>query len=277
MRKLISVWHRLHRCSNFGQMSWSSVESCRAFHKLSIEYKIIKIGVRSKELWPKYEVLWKLISGSTGSSGDHRLHRCSNFGQMRWSSTKSCREFHKLSIEYKIVENGVRSKELYMAKIWSTVKLIPLARTHRSRSPGWIVFHGGRFEEGRGRPGQTRQKRCCKCNQLPPGSSWRAAPVCFGWGLRALLRAAGSDLNLYRRLWPELVPRRYWFRGVGLYRIFDSWACAQPSRRLSKSCHYQLTSKHGGANATEKFETYKNIWLHCQKHLVAYEVVYYSN
>ena len=107
------LYHRLHRCSNFSQMSWSSAESCRAFHKLSIEYKIIKIGVRSKELWPKYEVLRKLISGSTGLSDDHRLHRCSNFGQMRWSSAEFYREFHKLSIEYKIIEIGVRSKELW--------------------------------------------------------------------------------------------------------------------------------------------------------------------
>ena len=103
------LYHRLHRCSNFVQMRWSSAESCREFHKLSIEYKIIKIGVRSKELWPKYEVLWKLISGSTGSTDDHRLHRCSNFGQMGWSSAKPYREFHKLSIEYKIIEIGVKS------------------------------------------------------------------------------------------------------------------------------------------------------------------------
>ena len=106
------LYHRLHRCSNFGQMSWSSAESCREFHKLFIEYKIIEIGVRSKELWPKYEALWKPISRSTGTTDDHRLRLCSNFGQMRWSSVESCREFHMLSIEYKIIEIGVRSKEL---------------------------------------------------------------------------------------------------------------------------------------------------------------------
>ena len=100
------LYHWLHQCSNFDQMSWSSEEYCRAFHKISIEYNIIEIGVRSKELWPKYEVLWKLISGSTGSSSDHRLHRCSNFGQMSWSSAKSCRTFHKISIEYKIINRS---------------------------------------------------------------------------------------------------------------------------------------------------------------------------
>jgi len=95
-----------------------------------------------------------------------------------------------------------------------------------------------------------------------------AGGSCLLW-LRAAGSAAGSDRNLYRRLRPELVPRRYWFRGVGLYRIFDSWACAQSSRRLSKSCHYQLTSKHGGANTTEKFEAYKNIWLHTRWRTIA--------
>ena len=94
------LYHWLHRCSNFGQMRWSSAKSCIAFHKLSIEYKIIKIGVRSKKLWPKYEAMWKLISGSTGSTDDHRLHWCSNFGQMRWSSAEFCIEFYKLFIEY---------------------------------------------------------------------------------------------------------------------------------------------------------------------------------
>ena len=115
------LYHRLHWCSNFGQMSWSSVESYRSFHKLSIEYKIIEIRVRSKELWPKYEVLRKLISGSTGLSDDHRLHRCSNFCQMRWSLEESCREFHKLSIECKIIANRVRSKELWpkYETLWS--------------------------------------------------------------------------------------------------------------------------------------------------------------
>ena len=36
-------------------MRWTSVESCREFHKLFIEYKIIEIGVRSKKLWSKHE------------------------------------------------------------------------------------------------------------------------------------------------------------------------------------------------------------------------------
>ena len=36
-------------------MRWNLAESCRKFHKLSKEYKIIEIGVRSKKLWSKHE------------------------------------------------------------------------------------------------------------------------------------------------------------------------------------------------------------------------------
>jgi len=36
-------------------MIWTSEYSCRQFHKLSIESKIIKIGVRSKKLWSKHD------------------------------------------------------------------------------------------------------------------------------------------------------------------------------------------------------------------------------
>jgi len=36
-------------------MRWTLAEICREFHKLSTEYKIIKIGVRSKKLWSKHE------------------------------------------------------------------------------------------------------------------------------------------------------------------------------------------------------------------------------
>jgi hypothetical protein len=35
------------------QMGYISEESCRAFHKLSIEFKIIKIGVPNKKLRSK--------------------------------------------------------------------------------------------------------------------------------------------------------------------------------------------------------------------------------
>ena len=35
-------------------MRWTLAESCREFHKLSKEYKIIEIGVRSKKLWSKH-------------------------------------------------------------------------------------------------------------------------------------------------------------------------------------------------------------------------------
>jgi hypothetical protein len=36
-------------------MRLTSAEYCREFHKLFIEYKIIKIGVRSKKLWSHEE------------------------------------------------------------------------------------------------------------------------------------------------------------------------------------------------------------------------------
>ena len=36
-------------------MRWTSRYSLRSFHKLSIESKIIKIGVPSKKLWSKHE------------------------------------------------------------------------------------------------------------------------------------------------------------------------------------------------------------------------------
>jgi len=36
-------------------MRWTLAESCREFHKLSKEYKIIEIGVRSKKLWSKHK------------------------------------------------------------------------------------------------------------------------------------------------------------------------------------------------------------------------------
>ena len=74
---------------------WTSEYSCIKFHKLSIESKIIKIGVRSKKLWSKhdeadsYEV--------TGWSDGHRIFRCSKLDVMRWTPGYSCREFHKLS------------------------------------------------------------------------------------------------------------------------------------------------------------------------------------
>ena len=35
-------------------MRWTSEESCIEFHKLSKEYKIVEIGVRSKKLWSKH-------------------------------------------------------------------------------------------------------------------------------------------------------------------------------------------------------------------------------
>jgi len=36
-------------------MRWTLPESCGEFHKISKEYKIIEIGVRTKKLWSKHE------------------------------------------------------------------------------------------------------------------------------------------------------------------------------------------------------------------------------
>ena len=35
-------------------MRWTLAESCREFHKISKDYKIIEIGVPSKKLWSKH-------------------------------------------------------------------------------------------------------------------------------------------------------------------------------------------------------------------------------
>ena len=36
-------------------MGWISVQACRALHKLSIEFKIIKIGVQSEKYMPNIQ------------------------------------------------------------------------------------------------------------------------------------------------------------------------------------------------------------------------------
>ena len=74
-----------NRCSKLIQIRWTSAESCIEFHKLSKEYKIIKIGVRSKKLWSKHGEADFCVASV------HRLFRCSKFGQMRWNLAEYCR------------------------------------------------------------------------------------------------------------------------------------------------------------------------------------------
>jgi hypothetical protein len=45
----------------------------------------------------------------TGLSGAHWTVRCAKFAQTGMASTLGCREFHKLSKKYKIIEIKVQS------------------------------------------------------------------------------------------------------------------------------------------------------------------------
>ena len=96
------------------QMSYISVESCIAFHKFSIESKIIKIEVPSKKLWSKHKGKEKrgdwINRCSVGVSPFNQYSKCDI---MRWTSTESCREFYNLSIESNIIKIGVSSKKLW--------------------------------------------------------------------------------------------------------------------------------------------------------------------
>jgi hypothetical protein len=88
-------------------------ESCREFHKLSNNYKVAQNGVRSRELWPKYWRAATWVTGWTsGTVGATSVIRRWKIGQILRSFLEYSVEFHKLSNEYKLVENGVWSKEI---------------------------------------------------------------------------------------------------------------------------------------------------------------------
>jgi hypothetical protein len=88
-------------------------ESCGEFHKLSNKYKVAQNGVRSRELWPKYRRAATWVTGWTsGTVGATSVIRRWKIGQILRIIPEYCVEFHNLSNEYKLVEYGVRSKEI---------------------------------------------------------------------------------------------------------------------------------------------------------------------
>jgi hypothetical protein len=86
----------------------TSTLKCRKFYKLSKMSKIINIRVRSKKLCPQYKVG---IAEKTAAVYGlfHRPFWCAKFAQNGMDSTLGCREFHKLSKKYKIIEIEVWS------------------------------------------------------------------------------------------------------------------------------------------------------------------------
>jgi uncharacterized protein YktA (UPF0223 family) len=101
------------RRSKNAQMLRIFSEYCRKFHKLSNKYKIAQNGVWSRELRPKYRRAATWVTGWTsGTISATSILWCLKL----WSNTQefpeSCVEFHNLSNEYKLVKNGVPSKEI---------------------------------------------------------------------------------------------------------------------------------------------------------------------
>jgi hypothetical protein len=106
-------YHQFIRRSKNAQMLRIFSESCRQIHKLSNNYKIAQNGVRSRELWPKYRRAATWVTGWTsGTVGATSVIRHSKISQILRIFPESSVEFHKISNEYKLVENGVRSKEI---------------------------------------------------------------------------------------------------------------------------------------------------------------------
>jgi hypothetical protein len=58
--------------------------------------------IRSRNCWKKTAVAY-------GMSSAHQTVRCAKFAQTDMASTLGCREFHKLSKKYKIIEIDVQS------------------------------------------------------------------------------------------------------------------------------------------------------------------------